>query len=268
MLEVVEATGFVDELGTGRTFPVLVFAERQNGEQIEVVAKLSGGECRLAGLVREAFSAMLAADLGLPVPEPVLVDFPPEFADIVPPSYQRSKTLISNSITPTFGTLYMRGLPAFTEATHLPRSLLEVAAEIVVFDGMFLNPDRRDQKPNCLTDGKGKLVMIDHELALTIDGSEGSFINPYPWTLQGMSSLCVGPCRHILLPDAKGKGFDVARLEAAWKSLSRERFLEYAAALPTGWDPANTFTSPIVDYLSLLLDHTDELFLEARRILA
>lgn len=267
MLELVEATSFLKELGSGRTLPVLVRAERENGDSIDVVAKLSAGECGLGGLVREAFAAMLAADLGLPIPEPVLVDFPAGFADIVPPQYASAKVRIEQSISPTFGSLYIPGGHTYPVDRPPPPELIEELGEIAAFDGVCRNPDRWAKKPNCLIDGRKGLFMIDHELALIDDPMVG-VLAPHPWQLNGMETLITSPQPHILLAAVKGKGVKLERLEAAWGLLTKERLHEYATALPTGWDPAQQYVGPIVASLETLLDHTQELFAEARRILS
>lgn len=268
MLEEIEAIEFIDELGSGRTLPILVRAQRSSGVEVEVVAKLSAGECGLGGLIREAFCSMLAADLGLPVPEPFLVEFSKEFLEIVPPAHAAARERIDKSVSPTFGTLYVRGLHAYPHERPVPSVLHDAAGEIVAYDGICRNADRRGEKPNCLTDGKGRLVMIDHELALKVDETLGTFFNPYPWQLQGMETLITSQHKHILLALVKGKGASLARLEAAWGQLTSSRFQEYAMAIPTGWDPAKTIINPMVEHLNLLLEHSNELFVEARRILA
>ncbi|MFZ3219952.1 MAG: hypothetical protein WA174_07955 [Rhodoferax sp.] len=71
MLIEVEAIRFDRAMATGKTKPILVACERSTGEEIEVVAKFTYG-CNNSpeALVREAIAAILAKDLGLPVPEP------------------------------------------------------------------------------------------------------------------------------------------------------------------------------------------------------
>jgi hypothetical protein len=61
----------------GRTGPVLAAIETEDGEEVEVFAKLSAGcDQGVVNLAREAIAACLAADLGLPVPRPWLVEVP------------------------------------------------------------------------------------------------------------------------------------------------------------------------------------------------
>ena len=76
MLDSVIAVRFDRRMGNGKTWPCLVSGLKPDGDEMEVVAKFSAGcERQVGGLVAEAIAAMLAADLDLPVPEPVLVEF-------------------------------------------------------------------------------------------------------------------------------------------------------------------------------------------------
>src|SRR4051794_40647199 len=85
MLEEVEAVRFDRVMTKGKTRPILLMCERDNGDEIEVIAKFSFGcENSTAGLVREAMSSMLASDLGMPVPEPLVVHVSTEFVRSIP----------------------------------------------------------------------------------------------------------------------------------------------------------------------------------------
>ena len=69
MLEELVATTFHRRMSTGRTVPLLLAGEHVDELEIEVVAKFSkGADIGPAGLTREALCALLAADLGLPIP--------------------------------------------------------------------------------------------------------------------------------------------------------------------------------------------------------
>ena len=71
MLDDVVAVRFHKPMDVGRTTPLLIVAQRADGQEVEMVAKFSkGADIGAGGLMREALCAMLASDLGLPVPEP------------------------------------------------------------------------------------------------------------------------------------------------------------------------------------------------------
>ena len=86
MFDTVIATRFHRRMTRGRTGPFLLECERGNGNALEVVAKFNGPQLPLSGLIREALCAMLAADLGLPVPDCCCVDLTPEYAKIQAPT--------------------------------------------------------------------------------------------------------------------------------------------------------------------------------------
>src|SRR5690349_5048528 len=74
MLEMITATRFDRRMTSGKTKPCLMACDCDDGSEVEVVVKLSGGcERGVGGLVTEAIVAMFAADLELPVPQPYVV---------------------------------------------------------------------------------------------------------------------------------------------------------------------------------------------------
>lgn len=84
MLEEVEAVQLLKPMGTGRTRPLLLVCETSIGAQVEVVAKFTDGQqLTEAGLIREALAAMVAQDLGMPVPRPFLVRMSQAFISAV-----------------------------------------------------------------------------------------------------------------------------------------------------------------------------------------
>lgn len=86
MLEQVTAVRFDRRMGSGKTWPCLLSCLRSSSEddELEIITKFSGGcERKVGGLVAEAIAAMLASDLDLPIPEPVLVEFDTEFVDLI-----------------------------------------------------------------------------------------------------------------------------------------------------------------------------------------
>ncbi|MBD8643699.1 hypothetical protein IFT63_08865 [Stenotrophomonas sp. CFBP 13724] len=210
---------------------------------------------------------MLAADLGLPVPEPLLIEFPSGFSALVPADRADVRARIDASLSPTFGTLYFHGLSAYSEAMELPSALIDCASRVVAFDGAVRNSDRGGAKPNCLTDNKNKLLIIDHELALIDDPLLGAFFNPYPWQPDGMNALDNSQRRHVLLTAARGKGGDLTELQKSWELLDSKRFEAYKNAIPEVWDPTGAVCLPIVKYLCEVRDNLPGLFDEAKRIL-
>jgi hypothetical protein len=143
----------------------------------EYVAKFSASECGVSGLVREALSAMLAADVGLPVPEPVLVKLEQGFTEALPNVEHAAKSLIERSIAPAFGsTLLPTAFFTVLAGLRIEQRLIDQAAEIFAFDALMLNPDRRAANANCKFNGN-TFAIYDHDLAL-IAGGVGTILNP------------------------------------------------------------------------------------------
>lgn len=99
MLARVTAVEYVKPTTVGRTAPSIIICERDDGSTVEVVSKFSA-QCDqgVVNLVREVIAACLAADLGLPVPEALLVDVPPQWADTITVQPHGAKIKASASV--------------------------------------------------------------------------------------------------------------------------------------------------------------------------
>ena len=199
-------------------------------EEVELVVKFSQGcEAKTPGLIAEAFAALLAADLGLPIPEPFLVKIEQDFVGTLPDP--EIKALAASSSPWAFG---LRKLPpqfsTIIRQVSLPQPLLCTAAEIVAFDFLIANPDRRLKNPNCLFNGRA-LAIYDHELAFQTDGI--LFWRP-PWE-QGSINFAQGDDRHVFMDAVRGQQIDLSRLRGALESITPSRIEEYRTNLPADW---------------------------------
>lgn len=80
-----KAVEFQRPVTSGKSRPLFVFCEASDGSIVEVVAKFSAFcERGVTSLSMEVIAACLAADLGLPISEPVLVEFDQEWAELIP----------------------------------------------------------------------------------------------------------------------------------------------------------------------------------------
>lgn len=104
MLKLITAIRFDRRMTSGKTWPCLLAGVHADGEEIEVVAKFSAGcERKVGSLVAEAIGAMLAADLGLPVSEPYLVEFDAGLANWLPAHETELAARIRTSVPMAFG---------------------------------------------------------------------------------------------------------------------------------------------------------------------
>ncbi len=267
MLERVTATSFLRRLGTGRTKPPLLDCERQNGGRVEVVAKLAGSGCGPHGIVRETIMAMLAADLGLPVSEPVLVDLIEGFVDALPGDQAALAHELNQSLLPTFGCCKLpAGFSVWSSDREVAAQAVESAAEVFAFDALTLNPDRRVSNPNCQWNGTS-FAIFDHEMALD-STLIGTAMLPAPWQNGGLHSLTQGPGEHVLYRGLRNRAPSLTRLEAAWNTIAAPRLKEYRDAVPAEWLPlVGPSLDQAIEYLNTLRDHVHEAFESVRSAL-
>ena len=194
MLEIVEAIRFDRAMTKGRTLPLLMAAEHGDGREIELVGKFSNGQNIGAnGLAREAIGAMLATDLGLPVPQPLLVHLSDVFIEtVVDP---QAAELLRLSLRVGFGSSKLPdGYSLWPHSNSLPKRMLAQAAEIFAFDALIQNADRRPDNPNMLVRGE-QFAIYDHELAFIREGV--LFWKP-PWQVGGLDNVAQTD-RHVFL---------------------------------------------------------------------
>jgi hypothetical protein len=264
MLDFVIATRFDKRMGSGRTKPILLACERNDGAESEVVAKLSKGCDRgIGGLVAEAIAAMLAADLGLPIPEPFLVHLEPEFVALIPDLEIRNLAMSSSSIA--FGSEKLPpGFSSWPVNKPVTAALRDVAAEIFAFDAIIANPDRRTVNPNCQSNGRS-LAIFDHELAFLIGGIIGW--RP-PWETGALENLRPTTANaHVFFAGLQSKPVNLARFAGAWASISESRLQQYQAALPPEWADDKGLADRALVYISQVRENIQPAIAEIARVL-
>jgi len=262
MLDIVIATRFHKRITSGRTKPSLLTCIDDNYNDIEVIAKFSGGCDRgVDSLITESISALLAADLGLPVPKPYLIEIDHGFIDIIPDSEIQLQMRESSLIG--FGSCKLpQGYYNWGTSQDTP-SDLNLAAEIIAYDGLIQNPDRRPENTNCLTNGK-KLAIFDHDLAFVTEGI--LFWKP-PWEHGGLDNL-ICTQNHIFYDQLKRKSFDLERFRDAWVSIDDARLQEYENSIPTEWLNNSHTTTRIISYIRNVRENIDDSLTEVSRLLS
>jgi hypothetical protein len=230
MLNTVIATGFKRRMGSGRNEPCLLECEDETGKIIEVVVKYSAALMEWQkNLSAEAIVAMLAADLGLPVPEPFVVELSPAFIGTV--TDVAIADALRKSCSYAFGSALRTGMSVWPTHQKVEASQSQSAAEIAVFDQIIVNSDRRPVNPNLLFRGDD-FIIFDHELSLS---SDQVLFWKEPWVDGGLSDL-ESREKHIFARPYFERGIaDLDRFALAWESLAEDRFGEYLAALPSSW---------------------------------
>lgn len=263
MLKRISSIRFDRPTTQGRTGPFFVTCEAEDGAEVEVVAKFSGGcDQGNTNLAREVIAACLAGDLGLPVPEPFLVEASPEWAATIPGAIERDKVQRSSSIA--FGSRALtRQLSIWTPGNIISDLLLPVAAAIFVFDGIIQNPDRRSSNPNCLVRGDD-VRIFDHELAF----SHGLMIGwQPPWAIGGLKPMETNG-NHIFRTGLKGRSIDYGPIRAAWAGLSDAQIADYERALPAEWADVAGAAASATKLIGDARDNIDAVLKEVKRVLS
>lgn len=247
----------------GRTEPLFITCKATDGSIVEVVAKFSGGcDQGNVNLAREVIGACLAGDLGLPVPEPFLIDVPADWTATIPDGGERVKVQRSSSVA--FGSRVMtRQFNIWTPGNQISDIMLPLAAGIFVFDGIIQNPDRRSDNPNCLVRGN-ELRIFDHELAF----AHGLMIGwKPPWDRGGLKSMETNG-NHIFRAGLRGRSIDFGPIRAAWTGLSDIKIADYEGAVPAEWPDVASATASATKLIRDARDNIDAVLEEVKRVLS
>jgi hypothetical protein len=199
---------------------------------------------------------MLAADLGLPIAEPFVVEFSRDFIDSISSAEERARV---EHATSGFGCMHAVGMHVYPVGQDLPQKLIDTAAGIFAFDGGVLNPDRLRIRPNCLTDGS-TLLLIDHESALNVYGR--GFLVIDPWTKDALEPLTQGDTEHLFFRGLRGERSAPAILIDALAAVPPGRVDSYMTAVPNEWDADWSIRQGVASYLKDLVVNAKNLNVE------
>ncbi len=260
MLPKVTAVSLIKPFAKGRTMPCLMLCRGTDGTEVEAVIKWrSDLETKDLGGICELFAALLADDLGLKTPKPVLIEIDPEFHRGIPAPALSEFARKSDGLN--FGTTFLPGLPTWLTGRDVPLNLKQSAAETFAFDVLLDNPDRRREKPNLLSNG-GEIILIDHEQAFSF--LRGVIGWQPPWAGGSLAHLT----NHVFFRQLKGAAHTFDRLAGALAAISDNRLDEYATLIPAEWISAGDVTERILDYLKQARDNRAALFAAVTRLLA
>ena len=216
-LRTVIATRYVTPLREGGSLPALVEADDDG----MYVLKFRGAGQGPRVLVAEWIAGELGRLLGLPVPEIVAVEVDPKLGDAEPD--EEIHDLIEASTGLNLGLDFLPGSLPFSPAVG-PAPDPDLAADIVWFDGLIMNPDRSPQNPNLLV-WHGRLWLIDHGAALYVH---------HTW--RDVDAHARRPFErirdHVLLPFAGSIAAADARLGGV---LDEAAIREVVEAVPDAW---------------------------------
>ncbi len=263
MLKIVSARRFIRPMSTGKSRPMLMECAYSDGQTVEVVVKLSGAcERKIGALVMEAMMAMLAKDLGLPVPEPLAVHLPePSLAmlgELAP--YQDAA---AKSAAVSFGsTLLASHFKPWTHRASITPDLIDMATRILAFDAWMENPDRRPSNPNCKFNG-ARFAIFDHELCCT-----PSLFMPRPWEPNGLEFWRGDDNVHLFRRGLRGCFFFPPDLETQFLSIRTARIDAYIHALPPAWHAGRAIALQTRSHIMELQSHITAAITELNRVMS
>ncbi|HET9093742.1 MAG TPA: HipA family kinase [Solirubrobacteraceae bacterium] len=223
MLRKVSATRYAAPLREGGSLPGIVEADDDG----LYVVKLRAAGQGLKALVAEVIVGELARSVGLPVPEIVLVEVPPELGRTEPdPEINK---LVTGSAGLNFGIDFLPG--ALDHNPARPEGIdAALASEIVWLDALTSNVDRTARNPNLLV-WHHATWLIDHGAALYQHHGGGDLVARARESFPLIAD-------HVLLPLASALPEADARLA---RRLDRGRIAAAVALVPDEWlgaDPA------------------------------
>jgi len=211
------ATRYVEPLREGGSLPALV----EGDDDGLYVLKFRGAGQGPSVLVAELVAGEVGRLLGLPVPEIVFVEVPPELGRAEPDPEVHD--LLRASVGLNLGMDFLPGALAYDPAGGDPPDPA-FAADVVWFDALMLNVDRTARNPNLLV-WHGRHHLIDHGAALYPHHAD-------PHIAAAADRVLPAPGDHVLLPVAGSVLEADARLAPRLAAADLERL---GARIPVEW---------------------------------
>jgi hypothetical protein len=221
---------YVVPLREGGSLPAVVDTDAAG----TFVVKFRGAGQGPKALIAEALVALIALEIGLPVPAPAIVDLEDGFGLGEPdPEIQ---DILRASVGANFGLEYLAGALAFDPAVDAGLISPDLAADIAWLDAYVTNVDRTPRNTNLLVCGK-RIWLIDHGAALF-------FHHRWAGWQQRIQSPFAQIADHVLLPMAGDLEAAHARLRP---KLTERALTTIVDAVPEEWltaVPEEEFAQP------------------------
>ena len=265
MLDRIAADEIIEAASSGRTRPILMLCDGDSDSPVELFCKLSA-RCfeDVTNLARELVAALLAGDLGLPVPKPYLVEIPPALADDLAGADIAAQIRASSPVG--FGSTKVDNqFSLWHPGSRVTRAMVPIALSTLVFDAVIGNPDRREFNPNCLVSGE-RIRLIDHELAFP---ARAMLIDRRPPWEAGSLVWLGRPGGHIFCDQLsnRSRSIDLSPLPGVWSEVTDPRLEAYRAALPPEWNEACGAVDEALDRIRNARDNIDGVIAEIERVL-
>ncbi len=249
-------------LKSGRTRPMIIQGIcKQTGFKSEYVVKFKGSEEMWEdSTLNELLGAWIGLELGLNIPEPVVVNVSKEFIETM--KTHGNYKIATNSIGFNFGNVYHEAFQEFISGQPVSPVLKLKLLDLFAFDVLIGNTDRRVDKPNFLPNGKD-LLIYDHELAFSFTKQLSFARNPQPWLILPIDLQWLNNnfCYNLL----KGNSFDFSNFVTRMNVINGSFWQKAESFMPAEWKTKNF--GIIKDYITMVIYHAADLGQELKRIL-
>ncbi len=251
------ATQFIKPMSTGRNRPLLLGCEDNAANSFEVVVKFRGREMDARAQIAELVTAQLADDLGLQVPQAVVVDVPAGFEAIFAEKELAEMVRMSPGLN--FGSVNIgAGFTTWPPGRNPVGMQRDQAADVFAFDTLIQNPDRRASNPN-LWARSDKIGVYDHEqafsfLALPIIGGAAK-----PWEAATLAKTFQFLEQHLFYRSLRGGRLNFGPFMENLGKITDGQLQGYFDMVPPAWKCQGDLCEQIVAYLSEARNHRETL---------
>ena len=241
-------------LREGGSLPAIVEASVDGDGSEKFVVKFKGAGQGAKALVAEIIVGQLAAHLGLPIPEIVLIDVAEAFGRTErDPEIQ---DILKGSVGLNVGMTYLDGAFNFNPSSCAEFVTPDLAAEVVWLDALCTNIDRTVRNPNLMVADK-RLMLIDHGAALYFHHNWSAMDDEK--ARSGFSMID----KHVLLPfagDLKAADerlsakLDAAKLQSIMDDIPDELLMSAPTGLEPSFENAQLNRAAYLNYFKIRLE--------------
>lgn len=240
---------------------MLATCETHDDKDVDIVVKLNGGmDFGTRGAVFELVGSLMASQLGIECPRPLLVWLSPEFLSVTAARVPTKAHLLEKSTGWNFGSEMLKDAAIWLETAPISPGMLADALKIFSFDGLTQNADRCNGNPNLMTRGD-KLCVIDHECAFSFLSS--ILPSSKPWTMGAGDYME----RHALRVGLRESNVDWSTLHDNLNGLTSDFFDSIGDILPTEWNGTGDLVT-IKQHVLSVVEHFESFETELQRRIA
>ncbi len=250
-IRTVEVLQYLQPLREGGSLPAIVKAD----DDILYVLKFRGAGQGTKALIAELIGGMLAKEIGLNMPELVLMNLDDSFSKTEPD--EEIQDLLKFSVGTNLGLHFLSGSITYDPLVSIADSLS--ASKVVLLDSMIMNIDRTAKNTNLLNWNK-ELWLIDHGASLYFHHNWATWERYLGSTFPSIKD-------HVLLERADQLTEAAAEIK---QSITKDKISEIVALIPEDWltDQSTALSSTemrnaYTEFLSSKLDIIDSLVKEA-----